>query len=70
MLDNVIKVQNDGQFCPQTPYFMLVIKFVPDVIKKCIRNCKDMLKRVFGTLLWLKTEQKSRIDQNAKRGTY
>ena len=26
---------------------MLVIKFVPDGIKKCIRNCKNMLKKSF-----------------------
>ena len=29
----------------QSLYFMLVINFVPDGIKKCIRNCKNMIKK-------------------------
>ena len=32
---------------PQTPYFMLVIKFGPDGIKKFVRNYKIMLKKEF-----------------------
>ena len=46
---------------PPTPYFMLVIPF--------IRNCKTILKNVFGTLFLLKTRQKRKIDQNVLRGT-
>ena len=30
---------------------MLVIKFVPDRIKKYVRYCKNLLKKVFATLV-------------------
>ena len=32
-------------FAPLQTYFLLVIKFVLDGIKKCIRNCRIMLKK-------------------------
>ena len=48
----------------QSLYFMLVIEFVPDGIKKCIRNCKNMIKNTFWALFSQRTELKSRIDQN------
>ena len=46
-------------FYPQTPYFMLVTKFVPDGIKEYIRNCKKMLKESFqNTFLCRKVSTK------------
>ena len=50
-----------------TPYFMLVIKFVPVEIKTYIRNCKSMQKKFFENFFFLtKTVQKSKINQNTK----
>ena len=49
---------------------MLAIKLVLDGIKKSIRNYKNRLKKNFQNTYFLpKTEQKSKINQNAKRET-
>ena len=42
---------------PQVPYFMVVIKFVPDTIK-------NILKKVFEHFILPKTERKSKTEQN------
>ena len=40
---------------------MLVIKFVPDGIKNCIRNCKNLLKKSFwNTVLCQKLSKKAK----------
>ena len=50
---------------PQTPHFVVVKKLVPDGIKKCIRKCKNMLKKSFWNTLFAKNCEKGKIDQNA-----
>ena len=68
-------ISKDQQIMPWIFFFlpidsMLVIRFVPDEIRKCIRNCENVLKINFKTLFLPKTKEKSKIDQNTKRETY
>ena len=49
---------------------MLIIQFGAHGIKKCIRNFENTLKKRFRNTFLPKTEEKSKIYQNAKTERY